>query len=193
MLTDLELINQVKELNDSSAISELINRHTGIYLSVVSKYCNMSSGKLSFQDLSDEKAYNIYKYAQDYDPNRGCKFSTHVGNMARFTCLDALSEEPVVKECIDDLSLSEQEKYLSSSIGNVRSEIKSEREAIDEAINKITKDSKFKEILLLRHPAFSPKPMNWADVGKKVGMSHEGARKLYRREIEKIKNYLKNK
>ncbi len=195
MFTDLELINQVKELNDSNAISELVNRHSGCYLQVVNKYCSMSSGKLSYQDLAEDRIFNIYRYAQTYNPDKGCKFPTYVSNMTRYTCLDLLKHEPDVKEYLDAVPVD------SFSLGETISSSETTNENLDQldlirAIDLVVKGKNlipFKKILKLRHSDFIKKPLNWVEIGKKVGMSHEGARKLYFREIEKIKSYLNNK
>lgn len=189
--TDIDLINKVKQEQDNDAINELVNRHSGCYLQVVNKYCSMSSGKLSLQDLSEDKTYNIYKYAQTYNPDKECKFSTYVSNMTRYTCLDLLKKEPEIKEYLDapdkfNGGICLEENIPTSYTTNENLDIFD----LDVAIHKVIKNPKFKKIIKLRHPRFIAKSMCWTEIGKRVGMSNEGARRLYNRNIKKIKKYL---
>ncbi len=191
MFTDQELIDKVKQEADSSAISELVNRHTGVYLNVVNKFCSYSSGKISFQDLSDDKAFNIYKFAQTYNPDKNCKFSTYVSNMTRYTCLDLLKQEPEAREYLDapaltpeSFSLSEKLPDTETTNGNLDSQ------DFLQAIDSVSTNKKFKQIVQWRHVPAHTRPMTWGVIGKKLGMSHEGVRKIYNREIKKIKSYL---
>ncbi len=191
MLTDLELINKVKDEQDNFAISELVNRHSGIYLQVVNKYCSLSSGKLNYQDLSEDKLFNIYKYAQTFNPDKECKFPTYIANMTRYTCLDALKHEPAIKEYLDE-KITEDNFQLSETVpSSITTNETLDFQDLEAAIDKIIKDKRFKKIVKWRHPEFTDNILNWEEIGKRLGLSNEGARKIYMRNIKKIKKFLK--
>ena len=74
--TDIELINQVKQgVDPNSAIKELINRHSGIFISVANNICPHKDC-VEFRDLIKDKDFYIYKSILKYDPSKGTKFCT---------------------------------------------------------------------------------------------------------------------
>jgi len=91
-MTDIELINKVKEEKDSQALSELVNRHTGIYFSVVQGFSG--SDKIQVEDIKEDRMYNIYKWALSFKPEKHMKFSTYVGEMSKYLCLDVMKHTP---------------------------------------------------------------------------------------------------
>lgn len=97
-VSDLTLIENIqKDVNRNSALNQLIQRHSGIYFSIVNKFfpeSRMGAAKLNIdRDLVfDSKDYVIYNSALSFDKNRGAKFSTHVGNQARYFCLSQINK-----------------------------------------------------------------------------------------------------
>ena len=89
-LSDLELINNLKkDTNLNESLNELINRHSGIYLDMVNSYmrhCPLGSMK---QDIINDKELTIYNSALKYDSSKKTKFSTFLGNEAKWKCLNA--------------------------------------------------------------------------------------------------------
>ena len=97
-IPDLDLIENVqKNVNRNQSLNELIQRHSGIYFSIVNKFFPESKAiatKLNIdRDLVfDSKDYVIYQSALSYDKTRGAKFSTHIGNQARYFCLSQINK-----------------------------------------------------------------------------------------------------
>lgn len=97
-VSDLSLIENIqKNKNRDAALNELIQRHSGIYFSIVNKFfpeARQSSAKLNIdRDLVfDSKDYVIYNSALTFDKDKGAKFSTHVGNQARYFCLSQINK-----------------------------------------------------------------------------------------------------
>ncbi len=97
-VSDLDLIKGIQSnTNRDYALNELISRHSGIYFSIVNKFfpeSRMASAKLSVdRDLVfNSKDYVIYNSALSFDDTKGAKFSTHVGNQARYFCLSQINK-----------------------------------------------------------------------------------------------------
>ena len=90
---DLELVNNVREDNCQDSLKELINRHSALCYNVYQKYgSTLSSSGVFFDDVVKEKDYVIYKSAMSYNPDRNTKFSTWVGNHARYHCLNLINQ-----------------------------------------------------------------------------------------------------
>jgi DNA-directed RNA polymerase specialized sigma24 family protein len=89
-VSDSELVRKVKEDADSQAVTELMNRHSGIYHTCTKPYLN--SPHFSYQESLDEKPYTIYSAALGYDPQRGA-FGTFLGSVTRNRCLQIIKEK----------------------------------------------------------------------------------------------------
>jgi RNA polymerase sigma factor (sigma-70 family) len=84
--SDNKLINNVKKNQCNESLKELVNRHSGMIFNMGKKYC--PSCNLDINDLNDNKYWIIFNAIQSYDPNKGSKFSTWLGNQIRFFCLN---------------------------------------------------------------------------------------------------------
>lgn len=70
------------------ALEVLIERHTGIYDFMLNKYSG--SGIPIFNDLKDDRTYNMYQFIKDYDTSSSMKLSTYIGQRTKFLCLNEI-------------------------------------------------------------------------------------------------------
>lgn len=102
ILSDSDLIENIKNSkNVEESLLELIDRHSGIYLEMVNSFlknCNNDSLK---NDIVSEKDLIIYNSALKYDSSKGTKFSTFLGNEAKWTCLNASNRNKKFLELTD--------------------------------------------------------------------------------------------
>lgn len=192
-MTDIELINRVKEHNDSAALVELIERNSGMYVKMVNRYaaiektCGHNTAKLDTHELEDDKALNIYNFARTYDPNRNMKFSTYVGEMTRYLCLDllnnrhVLADNSVKAEVTEETPITAQDTESRPAQDNTLESIRARTKGINDDI--------FWSIFDLRHFKDGG-GYTWRTIGERVGLTHEGARQIYNRNIKHIKYYL---
>ena len=180
-MTDLELINKVKTTQDNAALTELINQNTGIYFKMISKYALMSP-KIRLDDLRDDKATNIYEFALSYNKDKEMKFSTYVADMTKYMCLNIINRSPQSIEFNENICPS-NDSSVSETVNH-----NDEIDILREKAKKID-DPKFYKIFCLRFNG--NKVRSWRYIGKKIGMTQEGARKLFNRHIEKLKHYAK--
>ena len=90
VLSDQDLINNIKNKNQiNESLQALIDRHSGIYIEIVNSFlrsCNNDSLK---DDILKDKDLAIYDSAIKYNTEKGAKFSTFLGNEAKWACLNA--------------------------------------------------------------------------------------------------------
>ena len=87
------LLNRVKNNQDSAAVLELINLHTGIYFSIASKYSRAYPDVIKLNDLNDDRMTNIYKWVIEYKTDKDMKLGTYIGERTDFLCRTMLKKE----------------------------------------------------------------------------------------------------
>lgn len=171
---DNELLDLVKEKGDSRALEELVSRHSGIYISVIQQYSYVPY--FERQELLDHRLANIYSYVLDFDPSKGCEFSSFIGNRIRWKCKSLVNKYPEPSEINENICDEGKEEFVDFEKVN---------ELVQEKLHEIS-DPRFLEIYKLRTD--KEKPLSWSEVGKKVDMTHEGARRLFNRNLKKLIN-----
>ena len=75
--SDKELTDNLKlDIDTEASLQELINRHSGIFLDIVTSYVPKNSTSGCRQDLINDLEYYIYNAGLKYDHTRNTKFST---------------------------------------------------------------------------------------------------------------------
>lgn len=178
-MTDLELITLVKTDNDSVAMKELIETHTGLYMNKVSSFC---LPRAIANDAKEDCYLNIYKFAQKYDPSLGMKFSTYVAESTEFMCLNLLRRAP--------RSFELDEEQVPSNDNSVKENVNHHDDMeVIRARAKRVGDPNFYKIFCARFDG--NKVLPWRSVAAKVGLTQEGARKCFNRHIQKIQEHMK--
>lgn len=179
--SDIELVNRVKNENDSAALAELTNRHSGIYVKIASKYSGVSD-KISLEELKEDKQYNIYEWIIKYDETKGMKLGTYIGQRTKFMCLNMLNNTP------DKVSLDEIPDTVSFT--PVSPIVTTKQSAITDIQSKVNiTNDKFWEIFKARHAG--DKPKTWRQIGAEMGITHEWARQIYFRYLPKVQEKVK--
>lgn len=183
-MTDLELIYAVQEKRDSAAMTELINRHTGIYVQMIQQYTIYPdfTNKVNVDELKEHKMQNIYDWALKYDPTRGMKFSSYVGDRARHMCQNLLRRGP------ENIQLDE--RTAATNEANVTQQIDRET-GLEEVRREAAKvvDPKFQRIFGLRFAG--NRVRSWREIGRQMGLSHEAVRKIFNRHLPAMRRHLK--
>lgn len=182
-MTDHELIARVKDKQDSSAITQLVEMHTGIYVNMVRKYATYAdfNKKVDVKDILEDKAYNIYQFALKFDPSRGMKFGTYVAESTKYMC------QGILHRGTESIQFNEE---VAPNNDTSVTDIAEKDSSIEEALNQVkgSDSATFRKIFKLRF--MGQKPLSWRIIASKIGMSHEGARKVYEKHIGAVKEYL---
>ena len=189
-LTDSDLTEKIKESNDGDALSELISRHSGIYVDMLKKFGYRSLTENQISDIMGDKDYVIYKAALEYDPEKA-KFSTQLANKAKYLCLtqrtknkknNLISNYDDLEFCQKDETLNPRDQYiLNDSFGRV--------------LNLIEKHQD-KRLKIIFHERYfcgkKGKLKPWKQVAEKVNLSAQGCINIHNRALKDIKNKIKN-
>lgn len=202
MPTDLELITSIKEQGDDNAILELINRHTGAYFAVVQRYAASYPNIVKFDDLRDDKMFNIYKTVLDYDPTKGTKFSTYLSEKTDWMCKKLLKDDGRPTKLSVKNGDSLDETLPNGSPSTVLTDETPAGHVEDTADHDLSlelileeagemKDKRFESILRWKHGQNAA--LTFRQIGVRLGLSHERVRQIYSENMERVKRRLKER
>tara|TARA_B000000557_G_scaffold264724_1_gene271279 strand:+ start:1239 stop:1835 length:597 start_codon:yes stop_codon:yes gene_type:complete len=189
-LSDIELINIVKDCSDISAeaMDVIISRHSGIFIEMINHFVPCNSPYCSREDFIEDKTFYIYKALMKYDESRGAKFSTHLGNEAKWLCLNTYNKNKNRQEIP-----SSDTDFDKNLIEEPHKEaIKNEAyKNIIKAINEHP-DIRVKKIFTMRYiQGERNKLMPWKKISKALDMSIQGCINIHNSTIEKLKTKIK--
>ena len=188
--TDKQLTDNLKlDVDTEESLQELINRHSGIFLDIVTSYIPHNSTTGNREDLINDLEYYIYNAGLKYDHTRNTKFSTFLGNEAKWACLNQYNRN---------------KKYLNTDTDECRflyenTIMNQEQPFVDEKIlsrifNIIEShpDQRVKRIFKLRyvdpkHNKLTP----WKKVSNELKMSIQGCINIHNSAIKVIRKELK--
>jgi DNA-directed RNA polymerase specialized sigma subunit len=190
-LTDKQLTDNLKlDINTEQCLSELVNRHSGIFLDIVTSYVPKGSPSGSRDDLISDLEFYVYNAGLKYDHTKKTKFSTFLGNEAKWACLNQYNKN---------------KKYLIADTPESRfmyenNLMEQEKPFVDEpTLKKIFTiidshpDDRVQRIFKLRYidPQYN-KLTPWKKVSKQLNMSIQGCINIHNSAIKVIRKELKN-
>lgn len=185
IIKDEDLILSIKENKSTDkCLNVLIDRHSGICIDMINSYMSSGYNVSLRQELIDDKDYQIYESALKFDPNRGTKFSTYLGNEIKWKCLNMYNKSkkrlhiPVEENLINYFSYLSKEDDQDSS------------EKFNEIINKAQSysDERIGQIFYLRYVVGKNNSvMPWKNISFKLNMSIQGCINIHNTFIENFK------
>jgi len=182
MEEDIYLINMVKEVGDDDSVKELINRHSGIYIEMVNKYLPDDMEGINKYDVLQDKDFCIYDAAMNFDKNKNAKFSTYIGNLARWRCLNIFNKNVKFPQC-DIREIINEKTLEKSDLNDI------ERNETIKNINLIIekiKDKRAKKIFKMRYNNGS-KVTPWKKIAKKLDLSIQGCINIHNKHLTEIR------
>lgn len=187
--SDQDIINNIKD-NPYSAhngIQEIIERHSGIYLEIVNNYIPDNLDFVNKNDILEDKNFNIYQAVLKYDPNKGAKFSTYLGNETKWMCLNLYNKNKKKKHTELKLDKIDQDFIYNDQEQTIKKELYKN-------ILKLAKNHPDKRVYKIFHMRYevgkNNKLMSWKDVAKKIKMSIQGCINIHNSAIKKFKQKL---
>ena len=189
-LTDQDLINNIQSNNDvSKSLSELTERHSGIYLDMVNAFSSSDSPFIDRDELINDKQYRIYKAAIKFDESRGAKFSTYLGNETKWMCLNIYNRN------------KRRPSLPIDFIDNIKTETHGENNIEDfiekDLFNKVLKiisshpDKRVEKIFNMRYIVGSKnKVMPWKKIGNKLKLSIQGCINIHNSAVKYVNEEL---
>ena len=195
MIDDNVVIKEIQEeKNVESNLLKLIDRHSGIFIEMVKHYVPQNSEYSNRDDLLSEKDYHIYKAVQSFDFSKNVKFVTHLGNQAKYLCLNTYNRNKKKPEInceeikLDWISFLSEEEHMANLI-------KSDKKELLKKINLFLenhKDERVKKIFQLRYFSYMDNKIKpWRLIYKDIGMSIQGCINLHKKTINELKRVVK--
>jgi RNA polymerase sigma factor (sigma-70 family) len=186
-LKDDALIKKVIENQCDDSLKELVNRHGGMIFNIGKKYC--SSCNLDLNELNDNRYWIIFNAAKSFDPKKGSKFSTWLGNQIRFFCLNfknknnkfVTTENDILEYFINDF-------HKKENVVNKK-----------EIINKITdlfhqiSDTNTKNAIYYRYFYNKDRILNYAEIANILKVTPQTVLNWHNKFIDFAKKKLTNK
>ena len=173
-LSDIDLVNNIKEdVNTEQSLKKLIERHSGIYLDIVNSYMKHCPYPSLREDIINDKAIAIYNSALRYDEDRGAKFSTFLGNEAKWKCLNAANKNKKNNKYVEiDESKISLEKVKSP---HSLKDFDFEEEVLSFFDLELKKhpDTRVRKIFKMRYDGLR-KLTPWRKISKKMNLSIQG-------------------
>jgi DNA-directed RNA polymerase specialized sigma subunit len=141
------------------------------------------------KELIDELPYNVYKALLKYDPTKGAKFSTHLGNETKWLCLNKHSKNRKQKTFL----LDDGTKSMLYCTNDSEINILTNREIIDKVLElaKGHPDKRVDKIFKMRYIIGSKnKVMPWKKISKSMDISVQGCINIHNSALSKIKTKL---
>jgi RNA polymerase sigma factor (sigma-70 family) len=186
---DVKLAELVRENSDSSALNELIDRHSGICYKIYNKYF-YKNFSLYAQDLQMEKDSLIYQAAKTYNPDFGTKFSTWLGNVVTYACLNACNnnnkeiamDSDILNQFVDS-NLEQQMSFLNKN----KDMISQIEDAIDSSCDKTAK-----EVIKMRYLSNGNKVKTFKEIADHFGVSTQTVVNWHDKFISFLRKKLKS-
>jgi len=182
-MTDLDLIKNIKNNKDNESLKSLIDRHSGIFCEMIKKYQYFISQKgHDPKDLYEDKECVIYQSALSFNEDKNIKFSTWLGNQARYHCLNFLNKNanfhPTDNQIIQNVIEQEQ---------NHRENLNQENCEYFLNLLKSLKDKRAYRIFKMRFYSTNKKNRSWHAIAKKLNISTQTAINIYNKHIKFLK------
>ena len=188
--TDNDLIQRVKETNDEIALTELISRHSGVYVDMLKKFGFKCLTQNQIQDIMEDKDLVIYRAALEYNPTKA-KFSTHLANKAKYMCLTQKTKNKnnKISASFEEVQFYQKEKSPSPD------ESCKTNDSFARILNLIErhKDKRLKTIFHERYFCGERGKLKpWKEVAKKINLSAQGCINIHDKAIKELSRKINN-
>jgi DNA-directed RNA polymerase specialized sigma subunit len=190
VLSDQDLINNIKNKNQiNESLQALIDRHSGIYIEIVNSFlrsCNNDSLK---DDILKDKDLAIYDSAIKYNTEKGAKFSTFLGNEAKWACLNASNRNKkylALNDSTFDLEDIKCENHENTDLFKQQVLIE-----FNEHI-KNHPDKRIQKIFSMRYSG-NKKLTPWRKISKEMKLSIQGCINIHNAALNSISKIIRSK
>ena len=188
--TDKELVDQIKNDNDETALLELVDRHSGAFYKTVSDYIPFTSGENINEEFYGRREEFFYDAAKTFKEEKGVKFSTWLVNSTRYKCLTErtrLSNSPEFYEFGDDTSL-----YLDDIDYMTPDLYLQIKEDANEILNQVKRTCGEDARKIIEERYFGGENSTgrlFKDIAKDLGVSTQHVEQTHSKTIKRIKRF----
>jgi RNA polymerase sigma factor (sigma-70 family) len=188
--TDSQLTKKLKRDGCEQSFLELCRRYENVYYKICQKYrYALIKAGVQPEDVFAEKDLIVLKCALTFDPSRKTKFSTWLGNYAKFTCLNFVNSKKFIFNAdTEELHSFMEEAQYTSDIQDFTEEAKIALKILNEL-----QDERIKKIFKMRYFRDKKKDGTWKKISEELGMSIQTAINLHKKGLRLLKNRLNKK
>ena len=170
---ELELIYSAKN-GDNEAMKKIIDMHSGICISIYSKYVNKSiAPKWIIDDVSSSKDYIIFNSVSSFDETKGSKFSTWLANQTKFYCLNKINKFKKMPKIQDVAEDQNYENFITEELLDFNAEKNKANaiESIRDLLSSIS-DNKIKQVIEKKYLRRADnKTASFTEIAKEMNVS----------------------
>jgi DNA-directed RNA polymerase specialized sigma subunit len=185
MVSEKKLIQNVKTKRDPESLRKIIDKHSGIYVDMVNKYIPESKEGIYKKDILEDKNYCIYEAIIKFDETKKTKFSTYLGNLAKWKCLNLYNKK--IKFPQESIESTKVDKYFCDSDIKKMEDVENLQNIYSIVQN--SKDERVKKIFKMRY-SDNKKLMPWKKIAKKLDLSIQGCINIHNNYLKEIKKYV---
>lgn len=186
---DEDLISKVKEECCNDSFGELVHRHSNLYYKICQKYLPaLRQMGVPSEDIFNDKEYVFFKSLNSFNPQKNTKYSTWLGNYARYNCLNYINDykrhnfyEENDIESISEMTAPELTPEDGSGVDYIFS-----------ILSKL-KDRRIIKVYKMRYEGTGEKKATWSEIATKMSISTQTAINLHSRGKKFLKIKLKSK
>ena len=188
--TDTQLTKKLKEEGCNESFIELSQRYENVFYKICQKYKNaLQNVGIQPEDVYEEKNVVLLKCALSFDPDRNTKFSTWLGNYAKFTCLNYINS----KRYIFNSETHELHKFVEESQPAPVIEVYTEESDIIFHCLRNLKDKRIEKIFKMRYFYANKKDKTWKSISGEIGVSIQTAINLHKKGLGLLRNQIGKK
>lgn len=180
-MTDIQLVQNVKENNCSDSLQELVTRHSYIFFKMLSKYCEMiyKSGK-SPADIEEQKMTIIYDSCRSFNLEKKTKFSTWLAHQVRFVCLNFINRNKPLA------SLDSMPENLKSKLIVLDDKKLVAEEKIMEMLE-AHEDKNEALVCKMRYFYDTPRRPSWKCIASQLNMNDKQVMKIHNKALKSLR------
>ena len=187
-MNDEGLVDQIQnQKNIEKCLDILIERHSGLCIDMINGYMSKTYNDSLRLELIKEKDYQIYKSALKFDPEKGAKFSTYLGNEVKWKCLNLYNKNkkrqtvPVEETMIN---------YLHYQYNQTNNNSEVYKNVMNQAA--VHPDSRVGKIFDLRYRiGKNNSVMPWKNISEKLKMSIQGCINIHDIALNQFKHKIR--
>lgn len=186
-LSDLELINNIKKFSCNDSFIEIVTRHENLFYKICHCYAKvLESFNYSRNELFEEKDSIIFEAIIKFNPNKGAKFSTWLGNWTRFFCLNKINKlkNMLTINSENDIKTVFESKSIEKFEISKRNQVNFNN--VKQILTKAP-DSRVVGVFKLRYNPKLRKKTSWAKIASRLNVSLGTAIKLHKVGIEMLR------
>jgi RNA polymerase sigma factor (sigma-70 family) len=191
-LPDITLVQRIKENACCESFNELSFRHSNLFYKICQNYIKALTNLGYCQtDIFDEKDVVIFEAILKFNPQKGARFSTWLGNYTRYFCLNKINHAKTMPEIgtEEEMEITFNEASIQEFEGrNPQVDFYTIMQALESA-----QDNRITDIFKLRYDPDARKKRTWAKIAHQLGLTVQTTIQLHKKGLKLLQEEIATK